>query len=70
MRGGPLEVIQELLGHATMNMRMLYAQLAPALKRDAVLLLESILHARLLARLRAGSRDRSPLFGDLIFVSR
>jgi len=36
MRGVPLKAIQELLGHATIEMTMRYAHLAPAVHRDAV----------------------------------
>ena len=36
MRGVPLKAIQELLGHATMEMTMRYAHLAPSIHRDAV----------------------------------
>lgn len=40
MRGKPMKVIQELLGHATMEMTMRYAHLAPAVHRDAVAALD------------------------------
>ena len=36
MRGVPLKGIQELLGHATIEMTMRYAHLAPAVHREAV----------------------------------
>jgi site-specific recombinase XerD len=36
MRGKSLKVVQELLGHATMEMTMRYAHLAPVVHRDAV----------------------------------
>lgn len=36
MRGVPLKAIQELLGHATIEMTMRYSHLAPAVLRDAV----------------------------------
>jgi integrase len=39
MRGVPLRAIQELLGHASMDMTLRYAHLAPAFTRDAVSLL-------------------------------
>lgn len=39
MRGAPLKAVQELLGHATIEMTMRYAHLAPAARRDAVQLL-------------------------------
>ena len=40
MRGVPLKAIQELLGHATMEMTMRYAHLAPAMKQQAVAVLD------------------------------
>lgn len=36
MRGVPLKVVQELLGHATIQMTMRYSHLSPSLHRDAV----------------------------------
>ncbi len=36
MRGVPLKVVQELLGHATMDMTMRYAHLSPNVPREAV----------------------------------
>lgn len=41
MRGAPLKAVQELLGHATIEMTMRYAHLAPAARREAVQLLAS-----------------------------
>lgn len=41
MRGAPLKAIQELLGHATIQMTMRYAHLAPEVARDAVRLLDT-----------------------------
>jgi integrase len=41
MRGAPLKAIQELLGHATIQMTMRYAHLSPDVARDAVKLLDS-----------------------------
>ncbi len=40
MRGVPLKAVQELLGHATMEMTMRYAHLSPRVTRDAVRLLD------------------------------
>lgn len=40
MRGAPLKAVQELLGHATIQMTMRYAHLAPEVARDAVKLLD------------------------------
>jgi integrase len=41
MRGVPLKAVQELLGHATIDMTMRYAHLAPDVTRDAVMLLDT-----------------------------
>jgi integrase len=41
MRSAPPKAIQELLGHATIQMTMRYAHLAPAVARDAVRLLDA-----------------------------
>lgn len=41
MRGAPLKVVQELLGHRTIQMTMRYAHLAPHVARDAVRLLDA-----------------------------
>ena len=40
MRGVPLKAVQELMGHATMEMTLRYAHLAPDVRRDAVQLLD------------------------------
>jgi site-specific recombinase XerD len=40
MRGVPLKAVQELMGHATMEMTLRYAHLAPDVRRDAVGLLD------------------------------
>jgi hypothetical protein len=40
MRGAPLKAVQELLGHATIEMTMRYAHLSPDTRRDAVALLD------------------------------
>jgi hypothetical protein len=39
--------VQELLGHATIENTMRYAHLSPAVKRDAVQLLDDAVHSRL-----------------------
>ena len=41
MRGVALKAVQELLGHATMEMTMRYAHLSPDVRRDAVRLLDA-----------------------------
>lgn len=41
MRGVALKAVQELLGHATIDMTMRYAHLSPDVKRDAVKLLDA-----------------------------
>jgi integrase len=40
MRGVPLKAVQELLGHATIDMTMRYSHLSPDVRRDAVKVLE------------------------------
>jgi site-specific recombinase XerD len=40
MRGVALKAVQELLGHATMEMTMRYAHLSPDVKREAVQVLD------------------------------
>ncbi|MDQ3299393.1 MAG: tyrosine-type recombinase/integrase [Myxococcota bacterium] len=40
MRGAPLKAVQDLMGHATIQMTMRYAHLAPEVARDAVRLLD------------------------------
>jgi len=40
MRGVPLKAVQELMGHATIEMTMRYAHLSPGVRRDAVNLLD------------------------------
>jgi site-specific recombinase XerD len=40
MRGAPLKAVQELLGHATIEMTMRYAHLSSDTRRDAVALLD------------------------------
>ena len=42
MRGAPLKAVQELLGHATMEMTMRYAHLSPDVRRDVVRLLDGV----------------------------
>ena len=41
MRGASLKAVQELLGHATMEMTLRYSHLTPEVRRDAVELLDS-----------------------------
>ncbi len=42
MRGAPLKALQELLGHATIDMTMRYAHLSPDVPRDTVKLLDGV----------------------------
>jgi integrase len=46
MRGVALKAIQELLGHATIDMTIRYAHLSPDVRRDAVRLLDAAAPAR------------------------
>jgi len=41
MRGASLKAVQELLGHATMEMTLRYSHLTPEVRREAVELLDS-----------------------------
>ena len=41
MRGVPLKAVQELMGHATIDMTMRYAHLSPDVKKDAVRALDA-----------------------------
>jgi integrase len=41
MRGQPLEAVQELFGHATIEMTMRYAHLSPDVKQDAAWALDA-----------------------------
>ncbi len=41
MRGVPLKAVQELMGHATIEMTMRYAHLSPDVRRDAVRVLDT-----------------------------
>ena len=40
MRSAPIKAVQELLGHATIEMTMRYSHLSPDVRRDAVRLLD------------------------------
>ena len=46
MKGVPMKVIQELMGHSTIEMTMRYAHLSPEVKRDSVRLLDQPYRAR------------------------
>ena len=39
MRGAPIKVVQELMGHTTIEMTMRYSHLSPDVRKDAVSLL-------------------------------
>ena len=41
MKGAPMRVVQELLGHSTLQMTMRYAHLSPSAKTDAVAVLDA-----------------------------
>lgn len=42
MKGVPLRIVQELLGHATLEMTLRYSHLAPAVKAEAVKMLDKV----------------------------
>jgi hypothetical protein len=70
MRGAPLKAVQDLLGHATITLTMLYAHLAPEVAREAVQLLDlqtgtSVATPRLPSPARSASRPlrRRPVGG-------
>jgi site-specific recombinase XerD len=44
MRGAPIKAVQELLGHATIEMTMRYSHLSPDVRRDVVRLLDRAHH--------------------------
>ena len=55
MRGAPLKAVQELLGHATIEMTMRYAHLSPDTRRDAVALLDLGAQREATGRQKSGS---------------
>jgi integrase len=55
MRGAPLKVVQELMGHATIEMTMRYAHLAPNVPRETVKLLDGISRGNGVATEAAGA---------------
>lgn len=63
MRGVPLKAVQELMGHASIEMTMRYAHLSPAVRRDAVDALlgpaSGTIAARGIPETRTGTQDRS-----------
>jgi site-specific recombinase XerD len=46
MRGAPLKAVQELLGHAAIEMTMRYAHLSPDVRQGAARLLDASAHGR------------------------
>jgi integrase len=56
MRGVPLKAIQELMGHATIEMTMRYAHLSPDVRRDAVKLLDDHGHGTYAAHEASGGQ--------------
>jgi integrase len=56
MRGAPLKAVQELLGHATIQMTMRYAHLAPEVAREAVRLLD-LGHGKTMAKETAANAN-------------
>jgi integrase len=55
MRGARLKAVQELLGHATIDMTMRYAHLSPHTRRDAVALLDRGAQREAMGRQKSGS---------------
>lgn len=64
MRGVPLKAVQELLGHATIEMTMRYAHLAPAVQRQAVETLDLPANFGHQMGTSAGHQEKSPLVSD------
>ena len=56
MRGVALKAVQDLLGHATIDMTMRYTHLSPEVKREAVRVLD-LPHPDPLPRVRRGERE-------------
>jgi site-specific recombinase XerD len=59
MRGAPIKAVQELLGHATIEMTMRYSHLSPDVRRDAV----SLLDRRCISVASAGEAEAGNLAG-------
>ena len=57
MRGAPIVAVQELMGHATIQMTMRYAHLAPHVAREAVALLDAPSAGWSGSRLAAGTES-------------
>lgn len=57
MRGVPLKAVQELLGHATIEMTMRYAHLSPHVPRDAV---RSLDRGHILGTVEGGKKKTAP----------
>jgi site-specific recombinase XerD len=55
MRGVPLKAVQELLGHATIEMTMRYSHLSPEVTRDAVKVLDRGPRGQYLGNERTGT---------------
>jgi site-specific recombinase XerD len=58
MRGAPLKAVQELLGHASIEMTMRYGHLSPDARRDAVALLDTVSNPTATAPARATDAKR------------
>ncbi len=73
MRGVPLKAVQELMGHATIDMTMRYAHLSPNVKKDAVRALDVVRPRGTLGAHRPGGRrpemKKPPSLKDLEALS-
>jgi hypothetical protein len=70
MRGAPLKAVQELLGHASIEMTMRYAHLSSDARRDAVGLLDLAAPGRGKPRRRTRIRPLTRIYDSLTATNR